>query len=219
MKINDIFAAQVKKGNFSHAYLILGNFEVEEIIKVFNVKKADLYVVSEDPIKINHIRQLEHWISLKPHSSPLKLVVIWGIERLGADAGHAILKTLEEPPADSIIILQAEKKERILPTILSRCQIIQSKVRGATIDETPRDYQSPEEIARKTIKDRFEYVGKIYERQDLKTILNHWEKHFRGKLQKGEDVLGVLKSIAKARSLLLTNISVKLLLENLLLEF
>lgn len=212
-----ILKSQLESESLSHAYLIFGNFEPEKIAKILQVSQSDLMILEETPIKINHIRGLIHWLALKPHSSLQKLAVLWGIENLTLDAANALLKNLEEPPAKSLIILQALRKERILPTIISRCQVIRQK--KSPPPDLPKNYLSPRELSKRSIRDRFEYVKKLVEKENLANILNCWESDFRHELSGGKDVLRVLKEINRARSLLSTNISVKLLLENLILEF
>ena len=75
-------------------------------------------------IGIGEIRQLQKRLALKPYSSPLKAALIRKAEKLTLPAQNALLKTLEEPPAKSLIILTTVKSELLLPTIISRCQLI-----------------------------------------------------------------------------------------------
>ncbi len=66
-------------------------------------------------------------LSLKSFESPYKILVIWMPEYLGKE-GNKLLKLIEEPPADTLFILVAENENLILPTILSRCQLIKLNV-------------------------------------------------------------------------------------------
>lgn len=61
-------------------------------------------------------------LSLKPFEGGRKVLVIWGAEYLGKE-GNRLLKLLEEPPEKTFIILVSEDMNKILPTILSRCQV------------------------------------------------------------------------------------------------
>lgn len=67
------------------------------------------------------MRELMHRYQLKPTAAPFKVGVIVAADRLNPQAGNAFLKTLEEPPADSILILLTTEPQRILETVLSRC--------------------------------------------------------------------------------------------------
>ncbi len=74
---------------------------------------------------IGQIRSLQKKLALKPYSAPMKAALITQAEKLTVPAQNALLKTLEEPPANTLIILLSPSKEALLPTILSRCQMIQ----------------------------------------------------------------------------------------------
>ena len=214
-KILKMITLQKDQGRLSHAYLIIGNFDSSEIADLLKIKIADQHVIENNPIKIADIRMLTHWISLRPHSSQNKLAIIHQIDNITLEAANALLKILEEPPASSILVLQAEKKEKILPTILSRCQMIKnpSYENIATLE-----YLGVEIIAKKTLKERFDYAAKIAESPDLIKILNLWEEYFRNQMLEGKDTRGNLRRLFVVKDLLSTNTSVKLLLENLLIQ-
>lgn len=215
MKLLNVLKSQERHSRLAHAYFIEGDLEIEEITKFLKVKKPDLLVIREIPLKISQVRELIHWLTLKPHSSPSKLAVLFQAEAMTLEAGNALLKVLEEPPPRSILILQSDKSQRILPTILSRCQLIKERKLPRELSIT--EYLDPSKLAQKSLKERFDYVQKISESKDLPIILNLWEGYFRDKLHQEENVLEALKKISQTRDLLFTNSSVKLLLEDLLL--
>jgi DNA polymerase-3 subunit delta' len=72
-------------------------------------------------VTIDQIRELMQTINLKPTEAAWKVAVIVAADRLNVQAANAFLKTLEEPPPRSIILLLSTESERILETILSRC--------------------------------------------------------------------------------------------------
>src|ERR1051325_853771 len=72
-------------------------------------------------ITIDQIRDLLQTINLKPTEAKFKVATIVAADRLNVQAANAFLKTLEEPPADSILILLSAEPQRLLETILSRC--------------------------------------------------------------------------------------------------
>jgi DNA polymerase-3 subunit delta' len=72
-------------------------------------------------ITIDQVREMMRTIYLKPHESKYKIVVMAAADRLNVQAANAFLKTLEEPPPHSVLILTSTDPERILETILSRC--------------------------------------------------------------------------------------------------
>jgi len=72
-------------------------------------------------ITVEQMRDLMQTVHLKPAQAARKVAVIVGADRLNVQAGNAFLKTLEEPPADSTLILLSTEPQRMLETILSRC--------------------------------------------------------------------------------------------------
>lgn len=72
-------------------------------------------------ITIDQMRALMQTISLKPTEAKWKVAVIVAADRLNVQGANAFLKTLEEPPPQSVILLLTTEPERILDTILSRC--------------------------------------------------------------------------------------------------
>lgn len=74
-------------------------------------------------ISINQIRELLNFQSLKSQYSGHKVIVIQPADAMNANAANALLKTLEEPTAETILILTTSRVSALLPTIRSRCQL------------------------------------------------------------------------------------------------
>ena len=72
-------------------------------------------------VTIDQMREMMREIQLKPTEAEHKVAIIAGADRLNAQAANAFLKTLEEPPAKSVLILLSTEPQRLLETILSRC--------------------------------------------------------------------------------------------------
>ena len=76
-------------------------------------------------IKVDQIREgVEEKLFLKPFEGSFKVVIVDESERMNRSAQNAFLKTLEEPPPYSVIILLTSRYQTLLPTIRSRCQIV-----------------------------------------------------------------------------------------------
>jgi DNA polymerase-3 subunit delta' len=75
-------------------------------------------------IKIEAIRTMQHAVALSPVEGPYRICVIRDFDRATPSAANALLKTLEEPPPTVILILTANGVEALLPTIVSRCQVV-----------------------------------------------------------------------------------------------
>lgn len=85
-------------------------------------------LIRVDPVgsimRIGQIRSLIATLSMKPYGPGLRVVIITDAHTMNAEAGNALLKMLEEPPANTILILTAPQTSDLLPTIVSRCQHI-----------------------------------------------------------------------------------------------
>jgi DNA polymerase-3 subunit delta' len=94
--------------------------------RVNSLQHPDLHILEPDGafIKIDQIRQLQRELCLRPYEAPFKSCIIEAPDRFHQAAGNALLKTLEEPPGNSLIILLTSNPESVLPTIRSRCQAV-----------------------------------------------------------------------------------------------
>lgn len=75
-------------------------------------------------IKIEAIRELQSWLNLKPYEAKVKVFILIDAGRLTTEAQNALLKSLEEPPPQSLIVLMTERRGDLLETIVSRCREI-----------------------------------------------------------------------------------------------
>ncbi len=147
----------LSSGKISHAYIINGEKSSgkEFIAKVFAMalqceKNTDnpcqechsckqalslnqpdiIRVTHEKPntISVDDIRtQINNDVAIKPYSSPYKVYIMNEAEKMTIQAQNAILKTLEEPPEYAVILLLTSNVNSLLPTILSRCVVLNMK--------------------------------------------------------------------------------------------
>ena len=75
-------------------------------------------------ISVHEARDIISKLSLKPYESEFKVMIIYLAEKMNAEASNKLLKLLEEPPEGTYFFLVCHKPDKLLPTILSRCQII-----------------------------------------------------------------------------------------------
>ncbi|KKT27233.1 MAG: polymerase III, delta prime subunit protein [Parcubacteria group bacterium GW2011_GWA2_43_9b] len=92
------------------------------ILSAHQTDKND--VLKNAEIGIKEIRDLQHKLSLSAYSSLYKIAIIEEAAALSGEAAGALLKTLEEPSSHSLIILISSSWQAVLPTIISRCQLI-----------------------------------------------------------------------------------------------
>ena len=135
------------------------------------VDKVEGEEESGDAIKIEHVRALQDRIYLRPYEGKYKVFIIDNAHLLTLDASNAFLKTLEEPPANSLMILITSKPQMLLSTIVSRCQQVKFPALSVQLLEG------------------------ILRDQGVDGILSHYLAHFcegrigRALRLKGEDVL------------------------------
>jgi DNA polymerase-3 subunit delta' len=86
----------------------------------------DLHLLQPLPdkrdISIEQVRELQQMLSLRPFEAKRKACLIDPAERMSIGAANSLLKTLEEPPGDSLLILLTSQADLLLPTVRSRCQ-------------------------------------------------------------------------------------------------
>jgi DNA polymerase III subunit delta' len=86
----------------------------------------DFVMVKPDgaSIKIQQIRELKKALSFPPFERGTRIILIDDAQTMGREAGNSLLKLLEEPPPDNLLVLIAADAEPMLDTIISRCQVI-----------------------------------------------------------------------------------------------
>ena len=135
--ITDTLRHSIESGQIAQAYLFCGprgvgkttcarifanainDFTTEQAERSFNVFELD----AASNNGVDHIRSIIDQVRIPPQDGQYKVYVIDEVHMLSKDAFNAFLKTLEEPPKHAVFILATTEKHKILPTILSRCQI------------------------------------------------------------------------------------------------
>lgn len=104
-------------------------------LKTVSGNHADIRVWDDDTeaIKIDEVRDLQHELSLSPYEGQYRVAILCNFERATLGAANALLKTLEEPASQVVLILTALDPGALLPTIVSRCQHV--ALRGVPAQE------------------------------------------------------------------------------------
>ncbi len=154
-KILSLLDYSLKTNAIAHAYLLVGPRHVGKRTLAINLAQALNCDGSEVPcgecrscqriregkhpdvtpigldsrteISIDDIRGLQHLANLPPYEGRCKLFVIDEAEYLSTEAANSLLKILEEPPPSVVWLLLAAEEDRLLPTIVSRCQRLELK--------------------------------------------------------------------------------------------
>lgn len=152
-RVIDFFRKTLRNKRLAHAYLIEGpegvdkeeiTIEVAKLIncqeenipcnqcvfckKIATNKHPDVIIISPSgplrTIKIDQIRSLKKSVHYKPFEAEKKVCVIAEADTMKAEASNALLKILEEPPEHTVLLLTSSRREKLLPTIISRCQSV-----------------------------------------------------------------------------------------------
>jgi len=147
-----IFTAQRAAGRLAHAYCLTGEEGIgktalahalaeELLLGPGQSPRLDVHpdfwsddraeAISIDEIRFHpekgaqaHDQSLQQFLSLKPFSAPTRVAVLANAERMTEAAQNCLLKTLEEPPGSTVLVLTTAFPDHLLPTCLSRCQVI-----------------------------------------------------------------------------------------------
>ena len=116
--------------NFAQALNCLGEGKpcgrCRSCLKIAHGNHPDVRVIeaANGTIKIDQMRTMQREVALSPHEGRWKVFIIRQMERATTEAANCLLKTLEEPPAQVILMLTASDIDQLLPTIISRCQVL-----------------------------------------------------------------------------------------------
>ena len=118
-------------------------------IRVIGVGTGDDEGANRRDIRIEQVREIESFLNLTPYEGANKVIIVDGAELMNTAAANALLKTLEEPPADSMLLLLTANEDALLPTIRSRCSALYLKpVAKEDLEERlTRDYAADKETA------------------------------------------------------------------------
>ncbi len=164
-------------------------------------------------IKIEHMRRLLEWVSLKPFEATRRVGIVCHAHKLTADAANAFLKTLEESPGSAVFCLLAPSRELLLDTIRSRCFEVR-------FPETPA-WNPAAAVALPPFKEMLETYSD-FQKPELKSVLDTLITNIRERLVKsagGESpqvqaqsakYLNALETVCAAKRALDANANTKL---------
>lgn len=151
-QIVKVLEGAIKKGEIPHALLFSGTRGTGKttlariFAKEIGTSSVDLYEIDAASNRgIDDIRELKEAVYTVPYESKYKVYIIDEVHMLTKEAFNALLKTLEEPPAHVIFILATTEEEKLLDTILSRCQVFRFRSPArAVLAETVTDIAKKE---------------------------------------------------------------------------
>ncbi|MGP1569613.1 MAG: hypothetical protein ACTTH0_01600 [Eubacteriales bacterium] len=136
----------IKNGKIAHAYILEGSKSADKLKFALGFSEElgcknpenhpDVFVISHDGITIKdeEITRVQENLMTAPMISDYNIVIIDGADTITPRAQNRMLKTLEEPVTDSIIMLLSENAQNLLATVRSRCLIL--RIHDANIDKS-----------------------------------------------------------------------------------
>ena len=114
--------------------------ECRDCKQIAAMQHADLTVVQADTqggtLKVDQIREARRTLTLKPYQANYRVALFLRFQEANDNAANALLKTLEEAPSYAVLILTADNPEQLLPTIVSRCEVL--RLRPLKIEEVQK---------------------------------------------------------------------------------
>ncbi|MFH0749869.1 MAG: hypothetical protein V1917_03070 [Candidatus Gottesmanbacteria bacterium] len=216
-----------------HAFLIIGGSEedrkqhITTLINACGIKPYDIKPLDITPdalsLGIKTVREWQKQLLLMPHASPYTAGVIKNAHLLTIEAQNALLKSLEEPPAHTRIYMEAQSDSFFLPTILSRCDIIQLSTSKSAIDASSHIYEdlqtlvNPKTTAGQTIATLDEQIknkeeAKIWITDAINTL------HQTRRTWPKQTYVCLMKQLLQAVKQLSSNVSYKLIIDHVFLS-
>ncbi len=194
--------------------------EIEKILASLELKKDHpdvLWLDDEQKLGVEAAKKIRQYLSLKPYSATGRAVVVESAQNFTADAQNSLLKTLEEPPTEAIILLGADSDKNVLQTVLSRVQIV---ALGKTSDNRPQSAEDQiavdvEKLLSGSIEQRFEYIEKL---EDKEALLFELVDYFHQHLSKHPEYLEFTKELINAEEWKQANGNIRAILEYLMLK-
>lgn len=200
-----------------HAFLLIGSdkeklkTKSEELAKKLNAK-----ILEYPLVKIDDVRSLNNLIRLSFNEPTL--IVCQNIHEAGEEALNAFLKNLEEPQENIYFVLTAPTTRKVLPTIVSRCQVI--KITNDKLQMT--NFDGTEEFIKMTTGQKLAYIDKIKDRKQAIELAESLVYFLHGSLHNNEvkytNQARNIETVEKTLSGLKANGNVNLQLTNLVIN-
>jgi DNA polymerase-3 subunit delta' len=196
-----------------HAFLLVGQETINPITKLAKSLNAK---VMEFPLnKIDDVRSLNGLVRLEFNEPTL--IVCQNIHEAGEEALNAFLKNLEEPQENIYFALTTTSIRKVLPTIVSRCEVIRIKNSESEILD-----EKIEQFLKLTTGEKLGYIDKIKDRSKAIEFVENMVFFLHSQLQGGvvkyESQVSLLEASTKTLSRLKANGNVNLQLSNLVIQ-
>ena len=117
--------------------------ECRDCKQIEAMRHTDLTVVQAETeggtLKVDQIREARRMLTLKPYQAKYRVALFLRFQEANDNAANALLKTLEEAPSYAVLILTADHPEQLLPTIVSRCEVL--RLRPLRVEEVQSELE------------------------------------------------------------------------------
>jgi DNA polymerase III gamma/tau subunit len=188
-----------------------------------------LFLEAGEKLGIEQTKIIKEHFSYKPFQAEGRGVVIEDASTLTPEAQNSMLKTLEELSENSILIMGVNSENNLLPTILSRCQIVileatqsvisdslRPSILGSKEDSLASLQNDIEKLLNFSLEERFEYIEKLKEKKEF---LQAMLQYFRNQLHASkstEAIKNYLKELLEAEKWMNSNVNQRGILEYLM---
>lgn len=191
-----------------HAFLVTGTNQTEIENQISKLCKKHFRMDFELQ-KIGDLRDLSKFTSIK--ISQKTAIIIKNIDKASIEAQNAFLKSLEEPQSDLIYVLTAQSAEAVLPTVLSRCQIVNLQF---TIFNFQKEIDHTKEFLGLTVGERLATTSKIKSREEALIFVKSLIQGGHELLLQNPKLAQFLESAQKTYNALNANGNIQLQLTN-----
>ena len=209
-----------------HAFLFAGGTrdqrlqEIQRKLSDWRILAVDCVTLSAETehITIGQVREFQKRLLFSPMQSPFTAGIIRDATALTIEAQQALLKLLEEPPPHAYILCESETEHQLLPTIVSRCQVIR-------MGETTVDHSAARQTIEKLLNGK---PSEIFLEVDNHTgdrgAAKQWmqELLFASRelmlVQQSETIVALIRRLQKAQAQLSVNCNPKLVLDRVFLQ-
>ena len=191
-------------------------------------EKGILNILSQNNLKANHpdvlffndseklgveqVKKIRDHLKLKPIQSNLKAVCLVSSQNLSLPAQNALLKSLEEPPGEVIFLLGADSESALLPTIISRVEIVLMDHSNMSIPMN--SLQQIENLESLNYPQRFQVIESLNDKEDF---LHNLIIYYRDKMHQNLKYQQFVEKLLEAEKWAKANVNIRGILEYLML--
>lgn len=177
-----------------------------------------LYFDEPDKLGVEEAKKIRRHLSLKPYHGKSRAIALVSAYNLTLEAQNALLKTLEEPHDTALIILGSPSEDNLLPTVVSRCQIIFIN-NQTTKDLEKSEIEKIDRLLKMNMEERFLFIEGMDNRDKfLSALTSYFHSYSRSHLGGGRLNIEFLQALIQTEKWARQNVNIRAILEYLMLK-